>query len=213
MIIIIEGVDVSGKTTIAMLLKRELNATVVSASLEDFNPAARGYADKNPQDTMAHFAYYLEANLRIIDKVQEQREEDPNIIVIFDRSICSVIATNIALDILYNKGKNITTMENIGFEIWKNSPKPDLFILLQVDESVRELRMQLRDKKNDELDRNIAFVEHTAKELRKISARLSIGGLPILEVDTSKISEKEVIEKIIRKINSIRSPQIKQVRE
>ena len=68
--------------------------------------------------------------------------------------------------------------------------------------------MQLRDKKNDELDNNSAFVEQTEDAFRKISARLSSKGLPILEIDTTNISEKEVIEKIIGRINPIRSPQI-----
>ena len=208
MIIVIEGVDGAGKTTIARLLENELDATVVSASLEDFNPAVRAYVDKNPQDTMAHFKYYLEANIRVIDRVQKLCKEDHNVIVVFDRSIYSVIATNVALDRVYNKGKNITVMENIGFEIWENAPRPDLFILLRVDELVRGLRMQLRDKKNDELDNNIAFVEQTEDAFRKISARLSSKGLPILEIDTTNISEKEVIEKIIGRINPIRSPQI-----
>lgn len=197
MIVSIDGADAVGKTTITTILKDKLNAQIIKTPACNFLPAIRSFVDENKENTITRFIYYLASIKEAIKGINNNFEE----LIVLDRYLYSTIATHIALDELYNDGKNVKILNHLIRKEEKNLFIPDLITFLYINKNERNNRLLRRDKtQNNNLDFDEAFAERTQQIFKSIALDLRKDGKNVIEIDTSNICEDKVYSKIETKI-------------
>lgn len=143
--IVIEGIDGSGKTSVSELIRDRIKGNLISSSQISFLPSIRKHANSDTTNTLARFVYYLAVNKYTVDMLAN----DASKTYIFDRYIYSTLTTHIALDKLYNNGKNIENFQNIFSQESGNFYVPETIVFLYIEPGARRLRLGLRPIKED----------------------------------------------------------------
>jgi thymidylate kinase len=129
MLVAVEGLDGSGKSTTTQALAKILNAVLVTNPPESFR-AERAAADRRTEAERR--AWYRAGNLAAQREADAQRARGRS--VVFDRSFASTAAFGCA-----------TTDEVASADDWPASlERPDLIVLLDVDEGIRCARLDAR---------------------------------------------------------------------
>lgn len=175
-LVAVEGLDGSGKSTTTQALARALEAVLITNPPESFR-AQRAAADR--QDEAARRAYYREANFAA------QREADGHRAlgraVVFDRSFASTAAFASA-----------TAGEVASADAWPASlERPDLIVLLEVDEETRCARIDSRGGEGTSEEQRLRNDE--AFRTRVLQGLKALGAIP---VDASRPVE-EVVAQIL----------------
>ncbi|MDE1828184.1 MAG: deoxynucleoside kinase [Candidatus Micrarchaeota archaeon] len=194
--IVIEGVDGSGKTTIAQSLSTKIGGNLIASSQVSFLPAIRKYTNLDTANTIARFGYYLAVNKYTTDILANGDSKTD----VFDRYIYSTLTTHIALDTLYNDGRNIKHIKEIFEQESQNFPTPDTVAFLYVNPEVRKLRVNLRDVRADsKLDFNSSFAIETEKLLKELAKDMRGEGITnVVEIDTSNKTVEESMNIILK---------------
>ncbi len=192
--IVIEGTDGSGKTSVAKILQQKLNATLIKTSMTPYLPDLRQYVDAHPENVMARFTYFLSLNKYTADT----RMGPKNAINIFDRYVFSTFAAHVALDEIYNKGKDVAEITQIYNQERKLLPAPDAIIFLYADSKVREERLNLRKNQLDHLDTNKKSTDRKQELFKAIASELLAEKVvTVVEIDTTKLSLEQIVDKIL----------------
>ena len=183
--IVIEGLDATGKSTLAVGLAKSLNATHLKCpprleAPELMADDLRSYFDNRP--SVQRRAYYRAANLVASEQAEQALQKGH---VVMDRYWTSTVAFA-ALD----------DDSNLDEEWHGRYPpelcKPDIVILLTVDEENRIKRMQERGESVTVEEQNLA----EDVTCRETVLRVYRGFDPI-EVDTSDLTPDAVLEAVL----------------
>ena len=128
MFIALEGIDGSGKTTVAAVLGERLGARVLRVPGAEYGLTGE-HVDRQPQST-CHFIYYLSSVFWASDVVAEWRHAGQHVVA--DRYVLSTYA--------YHAPFLVPPVQLAALEL----EEPDLTVLLTVDE--RERRRRLMDR-------------------------------------------------------------------
>lgn len=201
MIVAIEGVDGTGKSTLASELGSRNNMCVVRCSAPDYltevRQAMRKELDKYVQQ---HFTYYLCVLAMLL---RENADDIAKRGAVFDRYLYSTRVTHIAFDRHYNKGANIDQIVRLSEEAEKSVPKPDLVIFLRLDEKTRRERIALRAS-NNSIDTHSDLIGLFEREFEIEILRLRRLNIPIRIIDSSP-PLKEIVSKVESMIGIIRA--------
>jgi len=183
-VVLIEGLDGVGKSTLVSNLKRALQATVVRCPVPMKDPVhpdvdLRERMDQAPPGQRRE--YYRQSNFHASLLIEEARKHGP---VVVDRYWPSTAAFA-ELDACPPKWEALGEWPE-GLVI------PDIVILLTVDEEHRRLRMK---------GRNLASTAEEAVLEQEFSARqrvlAALRCFEPIEVDTSMLSPSEVLEEVL----------------
>ncbi len=186
--IVIEGLDATGKSTLANMLAKCLNATLLKCpprlSAPDLSITdLRDYFDSKPSQRRR--AYYRAANLIASEQVGIALEKEH---VVMDRYWTSTVAfASLDDDIHLNQEWQGRYPPELR--------KPDVVILLTVDEENRIERMQGRGEpvtsEEQDLTQTIAGREAILQTYRTFNPT---------EIDTSNLDPNAVLEVVLKKL-------------
>lgn len=148
--IILEGVDCSGKSTIAKALKEKLDAlklnAIVNSTLTHECAWMRdlilsGKYRLSPEEKATMFSASF---IKDFERLSEQVDE--NTVVLFDRFIASTFAYNTNTNLMYTVGNHLKGI-------------PVLQIYVDVDEQTRKSRLSIKVDK-DAHESDFEYIEH-----------------------------------------------------
>lgn len=179
--VVIEGIDGVGKTTCAKSIADKMNAFLYKTPSGIFEKTRKEI--EKLKDNQVRLAFYLASVIYASNKINKLV---PHQVVICDRYIYSTIAYHKALgvDLSYINFKKLPILF------------PDFCFYLYATEKERRQRMAHREQ-------SIASASDAALEENEIlqqKIHQEFIKLPIIPVNTSKLSVDEVCEKIICKI-------------
>ena len=186
--IVIEGLDATGKSTLVAKLAKSLNATLLQCpprleAPEFIDGDLRSYFDDRPSSQRR--AYYRAANLIASEQAEVALQAGH---VVMDRYWTSTVAFA-ALD-------DDSDLD----QKWQGRyppelRKPDIVILLTVDEENRAKRMRERGELVTDEEQNLA----AAIESREAVLRIYHTFAPI-ELDTSQLSPDAVLDAVLAEL-------------
>mgnify|MGYP003983629241 CR=1 FL=1 len=190
--IVIDGLDAVGKTTLTRKLAQTLGAEelkcppqIVAPSL--LNGDLRKHFDKQPPTQRR--AYYRFANLIAGEQARIAVASGKDVVI--DRYWTSTVAFS-ALD------PSSITSDNIDSEYPPEMLKPDIVILLTVDETRRTERLRGRGEPVTEEEYKLAHEEAGRKALLQAYRQFK----PV-EVDTSKLDPQGVLNAVLEILATI----------
>jgi len=131
--LVFEGVDGSGKTTIAKRISKEINASYVRTPGQGYE-GIRGYID-NGTPPEAKLLYYLSS---VFDASSQIKRQLPHTPVVCDRyEWSSLITHSVYFD------KDISELEDFWKRISGNIIRPSRTVLFTVNETEQLLRLEL----------------------------------------------------------------------
>lgn len=208
MIIELEGIDGSGKSTIAALLAKTFDTEVVTFRSLDYLQTVMEYVEHKPDNILARFILDLAGDKLISHDICVHRiSTEPKIKgnVILDRYVYSTLVTNIALDRLYNNGESSKLIKKLFESEIKRLTMPDLVVFLYVDMEVQKTRVDYRKRKNVEmLDKNEKYNRLSENLFKETANQLKKKKLNFIEIDTTNKSPLEVLEIIKTHIKTVK---------
>ena len=187
--IVIEGLDATGKSTLAVKLAKHLDATLLKCPPQLVAPELsdtdlRSYFDDRP--SLQRRAYYRAANLIASEQAEVALQEGH---VVMDRYWTSTVAFA-ALD----------DDSDLDQEWQGRYPpelrKPDTIILLTVDEENRTKRMQERGVPTTDEEQNLA-----ADAARREAVLQIYRTFDPIEIDTSHLTPDAVLERVLNTLH------------
>lgn len=178
--IVIEGIDGSGKTTIATELSKRLSCHIykpppknISLSQTPLSMTLREYVDQKAFDApQIRFLFYLfglaQASTEICSLLQTNH-------VVCDRYIASTLVYHQVLD---------PNLQTVNFD-WLNIVEPDFqFLLTLTNYASISKRIHEKDISNSDnrLENNILFLLNVQSQFRKL-------GLPEISTDANTVNE------------------------
>jgi UMP-CMP kinase 2 len=182
-LIAIEGIDWTGKTTVANLLAEEIEGVYI-ATPDVALKEARKYFDK--RDQTAKFLFYL-AGLIDSSCIIRQRLSSKNVVV--DRYLATTIC--------YHEAAGVNT----SLVKWEKIPiaRPDYQFCLEVQDKAEWLRrIAERDGEEEKEKTEKEYVRFMAIAKKMKNFIESQDGVAI---DTSRLSPKQVVERMLAMIN------------
>jgi thymidylate kinase len=193
-IIYLDGVDGTGKSTLSRALEEQFGAKIIKTPPRDFFSERRPEIDRNAHsDIRACLEYYGSSVVYADGIARGMLEKNPDLLVVFDRSIYSTLATHIAMDGIYNRGRLSSHIRKEVDAYSKSLLKPDLIVFLYVEESSRLERIVRRSSsENTKSDADSDFAKLTSSQFAIIANDLRGAGLNVLELNTSCIDQEEI---------------------
>jgi len=196
--IALDGIDGAGKTTVAEILKKKTNGIVIKDSPPEFFGQLRHIVESNAEKHIGtYFAYHLAAATYADIKARLYLWKNPEGTVIFDRSLLSVFAVQLALDDLFNKGATHAFIKNIAFEIMGKFSKVDIVALLDVEEKNRLLRLSKRGDTEALSDKYLQFSALLRRSFEELIP--AEDSTKVLKINTSQHTPEEIAEMILCK--------------
>lgn len=179
--IVIEGIDGVGKTTCAELLTNEMGAILYKTPSGVFEKIRKGIEDL--RDNQVRFTFYLASVFHASSEISKLVSQQP---IVCDRYIYSTIA--------YHRGLGVN-LSHIDFE---RLPIvfPDFCFYFYATENVCEQRITGR-KQGINSASDIALEKDKNLQRRIHQEFLK---LPMISIDTSKLTVNEVCEQILLQI-------------
>lgn len=183
-VVLIEGLDGVGKSTLVHALTAHLGATIISSPPEIPDPVDAERDLRMRMDLAEQGArreYYRTSNFLASQLVEEARRHRP---VVLDRYWPSTASFALLDD-------DIPHWEPLG--TWPlGLVEPDVVVLLTVNETKRRERMEARGLQVTEEEERLA--KGTAERAKVLAALLHFE--PI-EIDTSNLTPKEVVDEVV----------------
>ena len=179
-LIALEGIDGSGKTTVAKILSNKFNYTHLDLTHSSFRPFMDnllGCADSN----MFHAANIVNL-MHTSSLVKAEIALGNN--VVCDRYIPTIVGYHRTMA----KRKGVTNIFDPSLECC-NIAQPDFMFHLTVNEEIRQQRMNARGKTTN-ADRMMDNTEIRSSILAEYQA------MDMIEIDTSLLTPQEVLAKI-----------------
>lgn len=199
MIISVDGVDGTGKTSLCNAVNKELGIVSISSSVRgDMLPEVRKLLNKDVQKyILLRFLYFSSINQLVTNEIKELAKSGKD--VILDRSSYSTTAYHVAYDKYYNNGANLSVLQDIDMASSKSLIKPDLAIFLHVSETQRLKRLLRRkNEQNNKSDFESEVLSLVRNEFRTISNDLmKKNHSEVHEINTDELSLLGVAGKVI----------------
>ncbi|MDE1870000.1 MAG: deoxynucleoside kinase [Candidatus Micrarchaeota archaeon] len=207
MIIVIEGNKGTGKTTISRKLEKLPKSNIVYINTfahPNFLPSLRAYLISNLKNhLLVQYLYYLTLCQITSNKIKDLNS--PKTIFVLDRYIYSTICIHLALDQIYNRGKNRNIIKNLADLSQQSIAKPDLVIFLDVEEKKRLKRLKLRNKKILNINFNSKYNKILMHEYAFVLKRIQKNGIKVIKVNGAQNINKtlQAIALIVKKDGKI----------
>ena len=206
--IVVEGPNGAGKSTvISLICKRFPDALSVKSPMDGFMGALKDYFVRNPQSIVGRVTYFNTAMGYTSDIVREALEEDPKRIVLTDRYWYTTEASHLSWDKVYGGSKDRKELLEVMDAAKQYFIKPDLVVLLSVDDKERLIRVEGRkDGRNDKWhkpENDTELFNAFKEEYERIFKDLEREGTKIAKIDSTKLGAEETASSVIREIKSI----------
>jgi dTMP kinase len=189
--IVLEGADLSGKTTIANLLAQSLDAKLLKSPPSPFEGIKQSVLEDSAP--LARFYYFLASNLQI-SKMANEIIADKQ--VICDRYLWSTIAYHSAIE-------NISPQDLVKFvePLLQFMLMPNVVVYLTVNRQSQLSRA--KDKTDDRFQLDLLLSDKFQRKLNAAYEKTkNLIKVAWLEVDTSNLSISETLQEIVSGINN-----------
>lgn len=189
--IVLEGADLTGKTTIANFLAKSLNAELLRSPPPPFEKIKQSVLEETAP--LARLYYFLASNIQISSMATEILATKS---VVCDRYLWSTIAYHSAIE-------SVPARDLVDFArpILRFLRMPDLVVFLQVNRQCQLSRAQ--NKVEDRLQRSLLLSDKFQLSLAEAYERTrDLVRAPWLVVDNSNLSVSETLAEIVARINN-----------
>jgi len=200
MFIVIEGGDASGKTTLIEYIWASINGSNIPFTPDKtafLRSPTEPFADiwrsiiSSKIDNLTRFMFFRTIHQNDMANVRKALESGQN--VILERYLYSTEAFNYTLDNLRNiADKNLRSENHLTYN---GLIKPDLGVLLDVSDDLREKRLSERPDSERSPWEKPEFQIPFNEKLREIARREKL-----LVIDTGKMSRQEMAYRVIAEI-------------
>lgn len=191
--IVIEGIDGSGKSTVSKKIANMLGITHLESPIHPFTEIRKNIDESLCSKGRLYF--YLSSNYKLSNFIKEQKET---------RSIiCSRYFYSTIIGYFSRLGEEISSLYDNPFIMEREFLKPDLVIFLQVDEDKQAKRINSRDQSLNSLTDLMCLKNSTYQKLLSQNYNTIAEKENWVVIDTSEISEQEVVEKCLQKIKAL----------
>ncbi|MDE1850938.1 MAG: AAA family ATPase [Candidatus Micrarchaeota archaeon] len=197
MIIVIEGIDGSAKSSISKRLAARIGALRITTPTEDDKTLHADMLEElsaHMERTVDRARFYLEMNRSAyvhdkgyVDSCTASAERH----VIFVRSAISTLVTHLAMDAMLSGGVHADEIKCLVRDK-EGLPSPDIVVFLNVDEKERLKRIGRRH--NNQMDMDTKYIDLTREGFAKEAQRERKLGRGVIEVNTTMMSEREAQE-------------------
>jgi dTMP kinase len=184
--IVLEGVDFSGKTTVANLLSQLLGARVLKSPPPPFESIKQSVLED--AEPLARFCYFLASNVQISKMASAIIATES---VVCDRYVWSTIA-------YYSAIENVSPQRivDLANPILKSLLLPNMVVFLRVDRQSQLLRA--RNKVDNRLQHDLLLSDKFQQKLGQAYEKTrNLIKVQWLEVDTSNLSVSESVQEIV----------------
>ncbi len=184
-LIVVEGIDAAGKTTVSKELGRRLDCPVKASGIQDFLLETKKVVDSSPERyLMPRLVYYLAMNQLVVNSSIDEIKKGP---LILDRYIYSTQAAHNTFDELWCKGVHKEEIKILINAAKKDLAVPDAVIFLSVNSEQRQKRLLRRgSSKNNRLDLDEEIAWRTEEKFKGIANALTEEGrIKVAWIDTS----------------------------
>lgn len=182
MIVVIEGVDGTGKSTVCRLLATRLNAGYYATPPEEYRNM-RTLVDKEAS-AEAHYRFFLQGVCLASNELRDLQQRGMRVVV--DRYWMTTVA--------YHRAMGIdATLKDFGVILL-----PDFTVYLEVTPQVQQERLQRRGLTSGDL-RTLQIQNRVREEY----ALLLEGCSNVLRIDTTKPTPEEVVDLILAALKPV----------
>ncbi|XP_006626242.3 UMP-CMP kinase 2, mitochondrial [Lepisosteus oculatus] len=191
-VIIVEGLDATGKTTLTQSLSQALEGSLLKSPPECLSPWRVRFDAEPP---LIRRAFYALGNYITAGQIATQSAHSP---VIVDRYWHSTAAYAIATEVS-GKAENLPALSSDVYRWPSDLLKPDLVVLLTVSPAERQRRLQARGgnktKEEAELEANQLFRQKVEEAFKRIED-------PACAVIDAGPAREEVLKEVLLLINN-----------
>ncbi|XP_027545963.1 UMP-CMP kinase 2, mitochondrial [Neopelma chrysocephalum] len=190
-VIVFEGLDATGKTTVTEAVKDNLNGILLRSPPPCISQWRTVFDD---EPTPIKRAFYAAGNYILASEIAKASTQAP---VIIDRYWHSTAAYTIATE-TNGKAKDLPPAHDEVYQWPEDLLKPDLVLLLTVDPEERVQRLQRwgleKTKEEAELEANSLFRQRVEESYRRMVS-------PACQVVDASPSKEEVLKTVLQLIN------------
>ncbi|MCL5007443.1 MAG: deoxynucleoside kinase [Candidatus Marsarchaeota archaeon] len=204
----IEGVNGAGKSTIIdMIIKRFPNAIKVKSPMDGFMDELKDYFVRHPESVAARTTYFNTAMGHTSDFVKRVLESDPERLILTDRYWYATEASHLSWDTVYNGSSERQELLEIMEAAKRYFVKPDLVVILEVDDRERLLRVAGRDDgRRDKWhlpEKDTELFNAFKKEYDRIFGEAEMKGTRISRIDSTHMNAEESAEMVTGEIAKV----------
>ena len=191
--IVIEGLDGSGKSEVSKKIASKLEITHLESPISPFKQIREDIDDS--LCSKGRFYFYLSSNYKLSGFIEEHKK--------MKSIICARYFYSTIIGYFSRLGEEIHSLYENPFIFENEFLKPDLVIFLHVNKEEQSKRINCRDKSlNSSADllclENSSYQEQLSLNYNNISKHENW-----IRINTSEISEQEVVEKCLQKIKEL----------
>jgi thymidylate kinase len=185
-LIVFEGPDGAGKSTLAKAVATELNALLLSTPGRDFDEIRPRLEDLYKDHADSRQLFYLSTVVRCSDKARSALEAGQNVVI--DRYLPS---TQVYAQL---RGPHL-----LLDELAKRLIEPDLCVFLDCADHERKRRMQRRESFTDEDERSLADAPRLRALYQDYFQRSPLVG-HLLNLDSTSTDVDTLVRQIVRQL-------------
>lgn len=184
-VIAVEGIDGSGKTTVAELVAKKLNGVCIHTPAKVYSEM-KGFFTNCSRFAVPRFYFFLSSIWEAYNRAAEICKEKP---VIFDRYILSTLIYHRVMLQRCGINLNLNLIALAGFP-----PNPDLNVVLEIDDDTAMKRIIRRGEKDFDMD------FESDRKFQMLVQKEMLAGADYA-FDSGLFSAEEISEEVIKKVN------------
>jgi thymidylate kinase len=191
--IVIEGLDGAGKSEVSKKVASALGITHLESPIDPFKEI-RTEIDEN-LCSKGRFYFYLSSNYKLSDFVKKNKN--------LKSIICARYFYSTIIGYFSKLNIKINSLYENPFILENEFLKPDLVIFLHVNKEEQSRRINSRDESLNSASDFMCLENDEYQELLSLNYKNISKNENWIKIDTSEISEQEVVEKCLKEIRNL----------
>lgn len=202
MIIVVEGVDGTGKSSLAESLSGYFGSSPIHSENALLGARIKEILKEDPLNPVARSIFYMSNAKVTLESIGIERLKSRDEVFVFDRYMYSTIASQQSMAVYLGDADSVKVMEKIAVASIDEFPKPEAVFFLYAEKATRIKRIEER-KEAGRFDKEYDMKEAEQKLYPKLAEMLRGKGVKVHEIDTTNITKEEVFLEAVKTISNM----------